>query len=96
MRTLAVCLIAGALALLAACDNILPAGDDSKNVYTLYRGSPPIPPELLGEEQRIHVATFDAAEREAYNRDNCEIARGLFSSQGVAVRYWCERGRFKP
>jgi hypothetical protein len=58
---------------------------------TLYRGS-----MVGGGEMRVHVATFDAAEREDYNQNNCEIARGLFASQsGVKVTYWCEKGRYK-
>jgi hypothetical protein len=65
------------------------------NVYTLYRNS------VAGDERynkamRFHVATFDASEGERYNRENCEIARGLFQDQpGVKVRYWCEKGRFR-
>jgi hypothetical protein len=87
-----------ALVLLTACDD--------PNVYTLYRSSPTIE-NIRGEAQRVHVATFDAAPRECafclradreYNRENCEIARGLFASQSgvTVVRYWCERGRFAP
>jgi hypothetical protein len=45
---------------------------------------------------RLHVASFDTADGEAYNRQNCEIARGLFMNQlGVKVRYWCEKGRYR-
>jgi len=59
-------------------------------MFTLYRNS------VTDEDMRIHVATFDAAEEEAYNRGNCEIARGLFQSQpGVTVKYWCEKGRYR-
>ncbi|HFF5999867.1 TPA: hypothetical protein ACGY71_001349 [Stenotrophomonas maltophilia] len=60
------------------------------NTYALYRSSTVL-------DGRIHVATFDAKEDEGYNRDNCETARGLFQGQpGVEVRYWCEKGRFRP
>ncbi|WP_027057386.1 hypothetical protein [Mesorhizobium loti] len=60
-------------------------GDD----YTLYRGSVTGP-------MRIHVASFDSADGEAYNRENCHIAAGLFQAQpGVAVKYWCEKGRYR-
>ena len=71
--------------------------DDSKGVYTLYRSSPKIG-NIEGDKARIHVATFDASEGgEEYNRRNCEIARELFVKQeGVTVRYWCERGKFRP
>lgn len=59
-------------------------------IYTLYRES------MTPQRQRIHVATFDAAEGENYNRENCSTARDLFANQpGVRVRYWCERGRFR-
>lgn len=45
---------------------------------------------------RIHVATFDAAETEAYNSENCRIAAELFQQQpNVKVRYWCEKGRYR-
>jgi hypothetical protein len=30
---------------------------------------------------RVHVATFDVDAGIAYNRDNCETARGLFQAQ---------------
>jgi hypothetical protein len=85
-----ICVIAFALAFLPACDDSKPKGV----IYTLYRSSPTVG-SISGEDARIHVATFDAAEDKNYNRDNCETARDLFASQpGVTVRYWCERGRF--
>ena len=66
-----------------------PSGQDA-NAYTLYRSS------STDATTRIHVATFDAAEVAEYNRENCDVARGLFSGQsGVTVRYWCEKGRFR-
>ena len=62
-----------------------------EDIYVLYRGSPGFP------DMRIHVATFDGNERGSYNRQNCEIAAQLFSSQpGVIVRYWCSEGQHKP
>jgi len=70
-------------------------GCDYSNVYTLYRNSPTVG-EIHGEKARIHVATFDAAQSEEYNRLNCETARQLFAAEGVTVRYWCEKGRFRP
>jgi hypothetical protein len=88
VKSLALTALGGAIALLIGCDD--------SNVYTLYRTSPTIPQELHGEKARIHVATFDAAESGEYNRVNCEIAGGLFASQGVSVRYWCEKGRYRP
>ena len=70
-------------------------GCDYSNVYTLYRNSPTVG-EIHGEKARIHVATFDAAQSEEYNRVNCETARRLFAGQGVTIRYWCEKGRYRP
>lgn len=62
-----------------------------KQVFTLYRNS------AVGENMRIHVATFDVESRnESYNFENCQIAAKLFQMQpGVSVTYWCERGRYK-
>lgn len=59
-------------------------------VFTLYRSSP------INVNMRIHVATFDAADGEAYNRENCELASRLLGAQpGVTVRYFCEKGRYR-
>jgi hypothetical protein len=59
-------------------------------IYTLYRSS------ALDDNMRIHIATFNADAEEAYNGENCEIARALFQQQpGVKVRYWCEKGEYK-
>ena len=50
--------------------------------YTLYRSSAASP------SMRLHVATFDAGEGDAYNRENCQIAADLFAKRhGVTVRY---------
>jgi hypothetical protein len=86
-KTLALTALSGAIALLIGCDD--------SNVYTLYRTSPTVG-EIRGEKARIHVATFDAAQSEEYNRVNCETARRLFASQGVSIRYWCEKGKYRP
>ena len=62
------------------------------NTYTLYRNSA----TSGGESWRMHVATFDAKDGEAYNMGNCQIAEELFQKQpGVTVKYWCEKGVFK-
>lgn len=67
------------------------AGAAENAPYTLYRGS------VMPDVKRIHVATFDSANGQAYNQENCTIAAGLFKEQpGVTVRYWCEPGRYKP
>jgi hypothetical protein len=64
-----------------------------ESAYTLYRSSPV---SNGGESGRIHIATFDAKEGEAYNMGNCQITQELFQKQqGISVRYWCEKGRFK-
>ncbi|TRC98420.1 hypothetical protein FJV76_25010 [Mesorhizobium sp. WSM4303] len=76
--------VLAASACLAGCS----AEADDGSTYTLYRGS-------LTGEMRIHVATFNATESEAYNHENCQIAADLFQAQpGVLVRSWCEKGRY--
>jgi major membrane immunogen (membrane-anchored lipoprotein) len=70
--------------LLSACSS------GESETYTLYRNS------VLDGGLRIHMATFDAKDGEAYNRENCQIAMDLFQKQpGVTVRYWCEKGKFR-
>lgn len=47
---------------------------------------------------RIHIATFDSAEGNDYNSENCDIVKNLFATiNGVKVKqeYWCEKGRYK-
>ena len=59
-------------------------------VFTLYRNS------VTDQNARIHVATFDANEKDTYNKENCGIAQVLFQKQpGVKINYWCENGYFK-
>jgi hypothetical protein len=56
----------------------------------LYRNS------AMDDGARIHVATFDANETEAYNRENCEHARELLQQQpGILTRFWCEKGPYR-
>lgn len=76
--------ICTAAVILAGC------GADDRT-FTLYRAS------ALDPNMRIHVASFDAsAEKEEYNRENCDTAAGLFRAQpGVTVKYWCEKGRYR-
>ncbi len=60
------------------------------DTFTLYRSS------VVGAE-RIHVASFDTKDGTEYNEANCRLAGDLFQQQpGVKVRFWCEKGRFKP
>jgi hypothetical protein len=69
------------LLLLAGC------GDSA---YTLYRNS------VLAENARYHVGTFNAADGDTYNSENCNVAAGLFARQeGVRTRFWCEKGEFR-
>jgi len=58
--------------------------------YTLYRNS------LLDVNMRIHVASFDSKDGEAYNRENCELGARLFMGQpNVTARFWCEKGAYR-
>ena len=71
---------------------IMPAGwlSGDGDVYTLYRNS------VLDTNMRLHVASFDTADGEAYNHENCQLAADLFQQQpGVKTRFWCEKGRFR-
>ena len=65
--------------------------DPTGDVFTLYRNS------AVDKNMRVHVASFDVANGgDGYNDENCRIAAGLFQAQeGVTVRYWCEKGRFR-
>jgi len=74
-------LAAAALTLVAGCDG---------STYTLYRNS------TLDAGMRVHIATFDASDGEAYNRENCGIVRDRMQSQpGIITRFWCEKGRYQ-
>jgi hypothetical protein len=67
---------------LAACDG--------GSTYVLYRNS------VTDETMRLHVATFDASDGEAYNRGNCDQAKELFQTQpAVKTKFWCEKGRYR-
>jgi hypothetical protein len=69
------------LPLLAAC---------SDSEYTLYRNS------ITDANMRIHVASFNTSDGDAYNNENCNLAAKLFQSQpGVETRFWCEKGSYK-
>lgn len=81
-------LLSAAAAVLALASALACSGD--KNTYTLYRNGE------ATDTLRVHVATFDAKEEAAYNRDNCEQARELFQLHPAArSRFWCEQGRFR-
>ena len=71
------------IVMLAAC-----VGRDA-GTFVLYRNS------VSDSNMRIHVATFDATDGEAYNRENCQVAQALFQAQpGVKTKFWCEKGSF--
>ena len=62
----------------------------ASDTYTLYRSS------VVLENARLHVASFDAADGERYNNENCQQAQELYQGQpGVKVKFWCEKGRFQ-
>ena len=62
----------------------------NQGTFTLYRNS------AIDRSMRIHVGTFNTADGEKYNTENCDLAATLFASQaGVTVRFWCESGIFK-
>ena len=72
------------LLLIAGC------GLSDDGTYTLYRSS------VVMDNARLHVASFDAADGNDYNDENCTQAQQLFQAQaGTKVRFWCEKGRFK-
>lgn len=78
------------LAIAALCSMLGACRGQDASTYTLYRNS------VLNDGARIHVATFDAADGEAYNRENCAAAAGLFGGQpGTRTRFWCEKGRYQ-
>lgn len=79
---------AAAAAFLALSAGAAPA--PTGETFTLYRNS------VLDAKMRLHVASFDAADGAAYNRENCDQARELFQAQaGVKTKFWCEPGRFQ-
>ena len=78
-------LLTFAAALCCGCSGL--AGSDT---FTLYRNS------VVDANMRLHVASFDSADGEAYNRENCEVAKQLFKAQpDVKTKFWCEKGPFK-
>jgi hypothetical protein len=73
---------------LVACAVLSACRDGS--TYTLYRSS------VTDENLRLHVATFDSSDGEAYNRGNCDQAQQLFQAQpSVKTKFWCEKDRFR-
>jgi len=80
-------LIPALVVALSACSG---GSSSDSSIFVLYRNS------VTDENMRIHLATFDAADGEAYNRGNCDQAKELFQRQpGVKTKFWCEKGRFR-
>jgi hypothetical protein len=70
--------------------SLVGCGFINDGTYTLYRSS------MTDSTMRVHVATFDTDNQGSYNRENCDLARDLFQNQqGVKVKFWCEKGRYK-
>jgi hypothetical protein len=68
---------------------VLAGCGDRRGSYTLYRDSVAAP-------MRIHVASFDSADGDEYNRENCELAAKLFNAQpGISTKFWCEKGPYR-
>lgn len=68
----------------------LTACGGGSGTYTLYRNS------VLDANARYHIASFDSADGDAYNNENCNLAAKLYQQQdGVRTRFWCEKGSFK-
>ena len=77
-------------ALLACLSIASPSEADSTAPFSLIRDS------AIDPTMRIHVATFDTREGEAYNLENCNIVAVLMQQQpGVTTRFWCERGAYR-
>lgn len=84
--------------LACGCNSSLPNKDAT--TVTLYRNSP------LSIGDRVHWATFDAADGSDYNRGNCQMAARILNSNFAAsvkaegkqpfhgVGFWCEIGRY--
>lgn len=67
------------------------SGCKDNSVYTLYRSS------ILIPNARIHVATFNSADSDPYNEENCNLAKTLFQSQPkILTTFWCEKGTYQP
>lgn len=73
-----------------ACEQTAPRMP-ADSVYTLYR-------ESVVPGGRVHIATFDTAEGESFNRNTCEEVRDviLAAPDLPPYRYWCEQGYVRP
>ena len=81
---------AATVAFAAVLGGCTPSDASDGRTFTLYRNS------VTDPNMRLHVATFDANQKEEYNRENCEVAARLLGSQpGVKTKFFCEKGRFR-
>lgn len=81
-------MLGGITLVLSGCFGWFAMADDGQ-IYTLYRNSP------LDAMMRIHIATFDTSDGEAYNQENSGLAASLFQAQpGITTKFWCEKGRY--
>ena len=90
LRSTAIALGVGAVAgaALTVAGTILLSARNS--AVTLYSDSP------LIENERVHVATFDAYNDLEYNLGNCEISADLRMESATSnIKYWCEEGYFR-
>jgi hypothetical protein len=80
-----------AVMMLGSCGSVMSGG-----ASTLYRNSAVDGEAVETNLMRIHIATFDTADGDSYNWENCQIAQSLFQAQpGVRVKFWCEKGRYR-
>jgi hypothetical protein len=65
--------------------------NQDQGIYTLYRSS------IVGDGQRVHVATFNSKDGGAYNLENCTLVADLVGRQpNIETKFWCEKGAYKP
>jgi hypothetical protein len=89
-----------ALTLTACSPQTSPTRQQSSSTATLYRNSP------IDHTLRVHFGTFDAAENDGVNLDNCGMTARLLNANVDAwaktegktrdptVGFWCEPGNF--
>lgn len=78
------------LAVLASLLCLTACSKTDDGTYTLYRNS------TLEPSMRIHFATFDAADGENYNQENCNLTKDLIDKTNNNItRFWCEKGLYR-